>query len=148
MAGSNARPGLERLEHREAPTFFATSTTITSIGQTYDLFSQHETVNVQVNSSPPGITTISLGAVTITDNGQTQTATISSLGQASASFAFPLLGGANPQAHTVTASFSNSGTLFGDSSTSTTAGNTQGQFLFVLFFDALLIQAALNNGTV
>ncbi len=140
----SARPMLECLESREAPGLLGTTATITSIGQSYNLLFQNESVNVQITNPLGGA--VSTGFVAITDNGQTQTVAVNGAGQASANFSFNLfLGQAIPSAHTVSATFTDPSGVFGTSTTSATAPDTTGQFIFVVLFDILLIQSLSHS---
>jgi hypothetical protein len=115
-----------------------TTITITGISDLYTLLSQLETVKAQVTS---GGTAVVGGPVTITDNGQTQSATTDGNGNVSVTFTFNLLQfQENPNAHAVSAAF-NGTTAFAASTGSGTAASTQLQFYFQLLFDFEILQA-------
>jgi hypothetical protein len=117
----------------------ATTVNISSIQDTYTFFSQVETVEVQVNFNNNS-TPVTIGSVTISDGGQTQTVGLNSTGDAFATFVFPFVS-ENPFAHPITASYSDNagGTLFASSSGTGQASDTTTQFYFQLLFDALLL---------
>jgi hypothetical protein len=124
-----------------AVTGLPTTTAITSVATTYTLFTQVEKVTATV-TLPSGTLVVNEGNVSITDNGQTQTVAIVN-GAATATFTFALYAfQENPNAHTVTASYSDpSGTnLFGSSSTSVTAPATTTAYFFQLYYNILLFE--------
>jgi hypothetical protein len=138
---NEVRPRLEALEDRVTPVpIVPSSTSITGIAQQYTFFNQMETISVQVTS--PGLT-VNQGQVNITDGGQSHTVNVSN-GTASSTFVFSLFTPL-PQAHSVTASFTDTtpNVLFNFSSSSTqaTAPDTTFKFLFQIAFDFVLIQS-------
>jgi hypothetical protein len=106
-----------------------TTLTITGVSTSYTLFSQVETVTMQVTSNGAAVTT---GQVAITDGGQTQTVGVNSSGIATATFTFSFFSEL-PNAHTVTATYSD-GTAFAASTASFTVQSTLTAYLFQLYF--------------
>jgi hypothetical protein len=125
----SVRPCLECLEERAAAAGLSTSLAITGINQHYTLFNQVETLTAQVNGPSGALTTG--GQVTFTDGGQTQTVPLQSNGTAQTTFTFGLFAEI-PSAHSVTASFNDPTGTFAGSTTSATANQTVGAYLFQL----------------
>jgi hypothetical protein len=113
-----------------------TTLTITGVTTSYTLFTQVETVTAQVTSNGAAVTT---GQVAITDNGQTLTVGVNGSGTATATFTFSLFA-EQPNAHTVTATYSD-GTTFAGSSASFTAPSTLTAYLFQLYYYFLFLGA-------
>jgi hypothetical protein len=120
-----------------------TAVTITGVSEQYSLFSQMETVSVQVtfaNGQP-----VTQGSVTITDGGQHLTANLDSSGKATVTFTFQLfLGQEMPNPHPIAVTF-NGSSAFGTSSGSTNAPNSTLNFFFQLFFDFQLFMALMGG---
>jgi hypothetical protein len=147
------RPRLEVLEDRTAPTAFNTTVNSISVNPaTYTLTQQSETVTVQAMYTN-GTTQIPVDPGTqiqVTDNGQTQIATVTGTnGQATTTFNFSLFAGQEqPNAHPVTGQVlaqaepgtNNANTFNASGISSTQAPSTINQFFFQIEIDVYLIQ--------
>jgi hypothetical protein len=116
-----------------------------SVSDSFTLFNQKETVKGQVTG---GGIPVSSGQVTVTDGGQTQTVSVDSNGNFTATFTFNLAQEfTTAKSHTVTASYG--GATVGDvtfptsSASSNSPDNTFSLLFQLLFLDALLMQLGI-----
>jgi hypothetical protein len=120
--GSSAAPG--------------SSINLINVSSSYTLFTQVETVSLQVlnpNGSP-----VASGVVTITDGGVSHTVSVVN-GLASTTFTFSLFA-EQPSAHGISANF-------GGINASFMAPSTETQYFFQIFFDLLLFEALTGGGS-
>jgi hypothetical protein len=111
-----------------------TTVTVTNVTSHYTLFTQVETVTASVTSNGKAVT---VGQVTLTDGGQSQTVNVGGDGTATATFTFGLFS-EQPLAHPVTAMYSGA-TGFASSNSTFTAPSTLFGYLFQLYFDYLIL---------
>jgi hypothetical protein len=141
------RPYLEALEDRVVPQAVPSFATLSAGPAAFSLFTQTETVTVQVNAGSPISVPVN-GAlfpstVTISDGGQNQTVTVGPNGQATATFTFSLFQELQTfGSHPISASYSgfppSTATVIGTSTGNATAPGNPTGFLFQLYYDYAL----------
>jgi hypothetical protein len=139
-----ARPCLEVLEDRTAPTAFLqpTTTVINPIStSSFGFTTQVETVKVQTTIAATGAP-VNEGLVTITDGGLIQTVPVNAQGLATATFTFGLLQGQEqPRPHTVTASYVDQNSLFAPSAAGAQAPDNTAAYNFQITLDLAFLVA-------
>jgi hypothetical protein len=111
---ASVRPSLECLETRDAPAALLTSLTFSNVSSSFSpsSLSMTDKLTVSVVTSPS--TPVTTGQISVSDGGQSQTATLNSGSNGQASFTFTFSLGqllSNPLLlfpHTVTGSYSDS----------------------------------------